>query len=904
MPKGAEFFNGRTLRGEFHLVEPLGAGAFGIAFKAFQLNSLNPVAVKIRNEDANPLAVAAFAKEAIALSHLTHPNIVPYRDFDVQQIELFDNRSVKSLEHYPFFVMAYANRGDVSRLKPKTSYEPVPPEQVIEILLQAAKGVQFAHDANNPVVHRDLKPENLLLHQHPNSNHLDVWVADFGIAIAAHRVSSAPDHGIGGTPMYMAPEVFDRKKGTGKESDQYSLAVVAYELLTGRLPFEQKTFDALDKAHTNDDPPKFYDSLKKSGREKLMNLTLEAAQQVVERALAKNPQDRFHDENNNPSIYTFAQTLKDAVDQAGGKVNPQYPGVDIPGGGGNKPLSPKGEQQSVQPIIPTDPEAGIPTKPSTPPVQPAIGEPQTPPQPVSPPEQEENRERLIRFMHEAYELLENRKNEEALKVCEQALILYPNNSDVWGRKGWALHNLSRYEEALFAFKKAHELNPIENLDRGIIPLVEGKIQVVNRMESENLARSADELFKNRQFEEALEAYERALALNPEFKAAWNNKGNTLEELKRHDEALKAYEEALRLDPKYSLAWNNKGSTLNELKRFDEALEAFNKALELNPNYKDVHFNKGIVLTNLKRYEEALTAFKKAQELNPSDTHLANIIQRLEEGLQEENKKDEEQSPKPQPSPAPDQPAQPPVDTSYSHHLSRRKLFGELISRLTIAGCGGIGAAGLEALTDMRAPSSSTGEKIGEGLGVVAALGLGAAVFVDEHKYRSSRRNFFVHMGEFIGGGALLWEGSKALSKVMETDETPSSDPEWYLHPIDKKTVNLKAGDKYDFYLPNNYISIKTDYGTEYFNINLVVNNSSDDEDVKYTNQSTTNESWLVEYYAPNGSAINSWKKLVEQKEKEFKEKFPGKSLYIEVQETNHRDYDGSFPYIYTETYSS
>jgi len=85
-------------------------------------------------------------------------------------------------------------------------------------------------------------------------------------------------------------------------------------------------------------------------------------------------------------------------------------------------------------------------------------------------------------------------------------------------------------------------------------------------------------------EEALEAYEKAIEINPQNTDAWFNKGNTLGELGRFEEALEAYEKAIEINPQNTDAWNNKGNTLDDLGRSEEALEAYENAIEINPQY--------------------------------------------------------------------------------------------------------------------------------------------------------------------------------------------------------------------------------------------------------------------------------------------------------------------------------
>lgn len=116
------------------------------------------------------------------------------------------------------------------------------------------------------------------------------------------------------------------------------------------------------------------------------------------------------------------------------------------------------------------------------------------------------------------------------------------------------------------------------------------------------------------YEEALQAYDKAIELKPDFSSAWLNKGNALGKLGRYEKALQTYDKVIELSPDDSNAWYNKGAVLSNLGRYEEALQAYDKVIELNPDDSNAWCNKGTALDNLGRYEEAHIAFKKASEL--------------------------------------------------------------------------------------------------------------------------------------------------------------------------------------------------------------------------------------------------------------------------------------------------
>ena len=110
--------------------------------------------------------------------------------------------------------------------------------------------------------------------------------------------------------------------------------------------------------------------------------------------------------------------------------------------------------------------------------------------------------------------------------------------------------------------------------------------------------------------------DQSIQFKPDYVDAWFNRGNALNNLKRHDEALTSYERVIALKPDYVDAWSNRGNTLNALKRYDEAFASYERALALKPDYVDAWSNRGTILKYLKRYDDALTSYERALALKP------------------------------------------------------------------------------------------------------------------------------------------------------------------------------------------------------------------------------------------------------------------------------------------------
>src|SRR5438067_6025018 len=214
------------IAGRYRVEERLGIGGMSTVQLAFDTRLERHVAVKLLAEHLadDPAFVSRFRREALAAARLVHPNIVQVFDFG------FDERHGQHfivMEHVPGHSCAELLR-DHGQLEV---------EQAIDIVTQACRGLDYAH--RNGVVHRDVKPGNLLL-----SDADVVKLADFGIARATDQSSITQVGSVLGTAAYLAPEQA-RGEEAGPRADLYSLGVVTYQLLSGRLPYEATSLSEL-----------------------------------------------------------------------------------------------------------------------------------------------------------------------------------------------------------------------------------------------------------------------------------------------------------------------------------------------------------------------------------------------------------------------------------------------------------------------------------------------------------------------------------------------------------------------------------------------------------------------------------------------------------------------------------
>src|SRR5437588_43564 len=252
---------GRSL-GQFRIVEHIGAGGMATVFKAYQPNLDRYVAIKVlpAYHARDPIFVKRFVQEARAVAKLVHPNILQIHDFGEQ-------------ENITYIVMEYVEGGTLKdRLK-----RPIAVPEAIDYMIQAAEGLNCAH--NNGIVHRDVKPANMLLRKDGY-----LLLSDFGIAKILEGTTNLTRVGTGiGTPQYMSPE-----QGTGqavdRRSDIYSLGIVLFHCLTGRVPFTAENPLTITVKHLNEPLP--LEMLRVAG-------VPTPIEQVVARMAAKAPQDRY-----------------------------------------------------------------------------------------------------------------------------------------------------------------------------------------------------------------------------------------------------------------------------------------------------------------------------------------------------------------------------------------------------------------------------------------------------------------------------------------------------------------------------------------------------------------------------------------------------------------------------------
>jgi serine/threonine protein kinase len=220
--------------GNYLVIKELASGSFGSVYQGRHMVFTDEpiVAIKLLHAHlASQQEYDRFFQEARLLKKLKHPYILPIIDAGIHQ-------------NFPYIVAEYAPNGSLRERLRRQSMRPLPTEEILTILSQVGQALHYAHQQN--IVHRDLKPENILFNVKG-----EALLADFGIATVL-ATASVKQTTIMGTPSYMAPEQF---QGTiSKESDQYALGCIAYELFTGSKPFNAPDFFALGFKHLTEYP--------------------------------------------------------------------------------------------------------------------------------------------------------------------------------------------------------------------------------------------------------------------------------------------------------------------------------------------------------------------------------------------------------------------------------------------------------------------------------------------------------------------------------------------------------------------------------------------------------------------------------------------------------------------------
>lgn len=252
-----------VLAGEYEVEHELARGGMAVVFKATEIGLRRIVALKVLPPELGLTARAAerFKREARMVAEIDHPNIIPvYR--------------VGQIGGILFFVMKFVEGKSLDAILQEQGALPVP--VTLYVLRAAARALAYAHACG--IVHRDVKGSNILVDSDGR-----VMVSDFGVALRSSDVTLTADGTVIGTPPFMSPEQCAGRRA-GPQSDQYSLGVVAFQMLAGSVPFHADTLAGVMHHHFFTPVPDLA-----LARDDLPAPLLD----VVQRALNKDPERRF-----------------------------------------------------------------------------------------------------------------------------------------------------------------------------------------------------------------------------------------------------------------------------------------------------------------------------------------------------------------------------------------------------------------------------------------------------------------------------------------------------------------------------------------------------------------------------------------------------------------------------------
>ena len=278
--------------GQYRIEDEIGRGGMSVVYRAHDLRLNRAVAIKVLPPELalDPAVRSRFTREAQTSAQLSHPHIVPIYD-------------VGERDGVAYFVMALVTGGNLGGMLEMRPLGAV--DDVRRILSEVADALAYAHLRG--VIHRDVKPDNILLESEAGRS----MVTDFGIARAMEGGARLTQTGIAvGTPTYMSPEQAVGDRQVDGRSDIYSLGVVGYQMLTGRVPFTASNSMALLLKHVSERPRPILE---------LRPETPRVLAEAIEHALAKTPDTRW------PTATAFREALLTGESGSSWRVEPREP---------------------------------------------------------------------------------------------------------------------------------------------------------------------------------------------------------------------------------------------------------------------------------------------------------------------------------------------------------------------------------------------------------------------------------------------------------------------------------------------------------------------------------------------------------------------------------------------------